>query len=48
MWVLGLILLVLGLVFAVKLLFWLGVVLLVIGLALYFVPARRDSRRWYW
>lgn len=48
MWALGLILLVLGLVFAVKLLFWLGIIVLLIGLALYFAPSRRDSRRWYW
>lgn len=48
MWLLGLILLVLGLLLAVKVLFWLGLILLVIGLVMYFVPARADSRRWYW
>lgn len=48
MWLLGLILLVLGLLLAVKVLFWLGLILLVVGLVLYFVPARADSRRWYW
>jgi membrane protein implicated in regulation of membrane protease activity len=48
MWVLGLVLLVLGLLVHSGILFWIGVILLVVGLALYFAPARHDSRRWYW
>jgi Zn-dependent membrane protease YugP len=48
MWVLGLVLLILGILLHSPLLFWIGLVLLVVGVALYFVPARRDSRRWYW
>lgn len=48
MWVLGVVLAIFGLLLHSPLLFWIGVVLLVVGVALYFVPARRDSRRWYW
>jgi membrane protein implicated in regulation of membrane protease activity len=48
MWLLGLILLVLGLLVGSGLLFWLGVIFLVVGVVVYFVPARHDSRRWYW
>lgn len=47
MWVVGLILLVLGILLHSPLLFWIGVVVLIAGVAMYFAPARRDSRRWY-
>lgn len=45
--VLGLILLLLGLIVAVKLLFWLGIVLLVVGLVFNFAPTDGPRRR-YW
>lgn len=48
MWLLGLILLVLGVVIGSAFLFYLGAILLVVGVVLYFVPSRHDSRRWYW
>lgn len=48
MWLLGLVLLVFGLLVHSAILFWIGVILLVAGLVVYAVPARRDSRRWYW
>lgn len=48
MTILGVILLVLALIFAVKLLFWLGVILLVVGLVLEFGPVGGPNRRRYW
>lgn len=48
MWVIGLILLVLGILLGSAILFWIGFLLLVVGLVVYFVPARASSRRWYW
>lgn len=45
--ILGLILLLIGLVVAVKLLFWLGIALLVVGLVLNFAPTEGPRRR-YW
>lgn len=48
MWLLGLILLVLGALIHSPILFWIGVVILAVGVAMYFVPARHDTRRWYW
>lgn len=49
--ILGLILLLLGLFVAVKILFWLGLILLVVGLVLNFGPVGGISdgpRRRYW
>ena len=48
--VLGLILLLLGLFVAIKVLFWLGLILLVVGLVLNFGPVGTGdgSRRRYW
>lgn len=43
--ILGLILLVLGLVFGLTILFWIGVVLLVVGAVLFFV--RPGGHRYY-
>lgn len=48
MWLLGLILIAVGALISSVVLFWIGVILFVIGLAAYFVPARHDTRRWYW
>lgn len=48
MWFLGLILALLGILVGSSVLFWIGVLVLVAGVAFYFVPARHDSRRWYW
>lgn len=48
MWIVGLILALVGWLVGSVILFWIGVVLLIVGLVMYFVPARRSSRRWYW
>jgi membrane protein implicated in regulation of membrane protease activity len=48
MWLLGLLLLIIGALIHSALLFWIGVVILLVGVALYFMPSRADSRRWYW
>lgn len=44
---LGALLLILGLIFGVPLLLWIGVILLVIGLVVNFVPMSGSTRRWY-
>jgi hypothetical protein len=44
--ILGLILLIIGL-FTVKVLFWIGLILIVVGLVLNFVPVGGTRRRWY-
>ena len=47
--ILGIILLILGLLFSVSVLFWLGLILVVVGLVLGFGPISSDSpRRRYW
>lgn len=46
--ILGLVLLVLALIFAVKVLFWLGVIFLIVGLVLEFGPVGGPNRRRYW
>lgn len=43
---LGILLILLGLF--IKVLFWIGVIVLIVGVALYIMPARRETRRWYW
>lgn len=48
MWLLGLVLLFVGLAIGSSILFWLGIILLVVGVLVYFVPSRHDARRWYW
>lgn len=48
MFLLGVILLIIGLVTALKILFWVGLILLVIGAVLHFTPARSPyGRYWY-
>lgn len=47
MFVAGLILLVLGLVFGIYLLWVAGLILLILGLVLWFVPVGGHTRRWY-
>lgn len=48
MWLIGLILLAVGILVHSAILFWIGVIVLLAGVAMYFVPARHNSRRWYW
>jgi membrane protein implicated in regulation of membrane protease activity len=48
MWLLGLILLVIAALIHSAILFWIGLILFLVGVAMYFVPSRADSRRWYW
>lgn len=50
MFILGLILLILGLVFGIPLLFWIGLVLMILGLFFWFGPVGgpRDTRRRYY
>ena len=43
----GLILLILGLIFGIYILWVLGLVLLAVGLVLWFVPVGGRTRRWY-
>lgn len=45
--VLGLILLLIGVLVGIPLLYYIGAVLLVVGIALWFVPIGGSTRRWY-
>lgn len=46
--ILGIILIILGLVFAaLHFLLWIGIILLILGLILNFVPIGGTRRRWY-
>ena len=47
MFIIGLILLILGIVLAIPVLLWIGVILLVLGLLFWFGPAPVGGRRWY-
>ena len=44
---LGVVLLILGLVFGISVLFWVGLALAIIGLVVNFVPIGGTTRRWY-
>jgi len=47
MFLIGLLLLIIGLVAGLGVLFWIGVVLLVVGLVVNLVPIGGTTRRWY-
>lgn len=47
MFILGLVLFLLGLFLGVGILFWLGIVLMVIGAVLFFAPSVTGGRRFY-
>jgi hypothetical protein len=47
MLLLGIILLVIGLLAGIPVLFWIGLILAIIGLVVNFVPVGGTTRRWY-
>lgn len=45
--ILGIVLALIGLIASISILLWIGVVLIIVGLVLNFVPIGGSTRRWY-